>query len=277
MSKCANHQANASLRLICRSIVILFSTIVAACSNSEQTGLAPNNSIQIETVKIVALGDSTTEAGWEGNARVVYAERLIRDLEAEGIDATIVNAGISNTTSRQALARLDDDVRRHNPDFVIVQFGINDSWIDANQGRTEPRLSLEEYTDRLNAIIDILSNDGAKVILMTPNPMRWSEMYGEELRKPALKFDFDDPRGINRLLDVYAKRVRDIALERNVPLIDVSANFEEYDKVDGQSIHELLIPGDEMHPNDAGHALISQWLAAELVQQLRNPSEYGRN
>lgn len=270
MSKCGSDHANLSRRQIGRSIVILFSTIVAACSNAEQTAPSSNNSSPIEAVRIVALGDSTTEAGWQGNARVVYAERLPQDLEAEGIDAIVINAGISNTTSRQALARLDDDVRRHNPDVVIVQFGINDSWIDANEGRTEPRLSLAEYADCLNAIIDILRQDGATVILMTPNPLRWSEMYGEELRAPALEFDFDDPRGMNRLLDVYVERVRDIARERNVPLIDVSANFEAYDKIDGQSIHELLIPGDEMHPSDAGHALISQWLAAELIEQIRN-------
>jgi len=232
--------------------------------------MTSSNRIQAETIKIVALGDSTTEAGWEGNAREVYTERLKRDLETNGVDADIVNAGIGDTTSRHALARLDNDVRRHDPDFVIVQFGINDSWIDAYQGRTEPRLSLDEYMDCLNTIIDILHDDGAKAILMTPNPMRWSEMYGEELRSPALGFDFNDPRGINRLLDIYSERVRDIALQRSVPLIDVSARFEDYDKVDGQSIHELLIASDEMHPNDAGHALIARWITAVLLEQLRN-------
>ncbi len=91
--------------------------------------MTSSNSIRAETIKIVALGDSTTEAGWEGNAREVYTERLKRDLETNGVDADIVNAGIGDTTSRHALARFDNDVRRHDPDFVIVQFGINDSWI----------------------------------------------------------------------------------------------------------------------------------------------------
>jgi len=221
-------------------------------------------------ITVVALGDSTTEAGWEGNADQVYAERLAVELEASGVSARVINAGISNTTSEQALARLDKDVRAYNPDYVIVQFGINDSWIDANLGRSSPRLTTQEYVDCLTVIIDTLRSDGAQVILMTPNPMRWSEMYGEELRDPALGFDFDDPRGINRLLDTYTEEMRNLAVKKNVPLIDVSAKFEAYDQVEGQSIHDLLIAGDEMHPNDAGHALIAQWLAEELLARIRH-------
>jgi lysophospholipase L1-like esterase len=218
-----------------------------------------------DAIRIVALGDSTTEAGWEGNAKSVYPERLERALEARGIDIEMINAGISNTTSRQAVERLDSDVRRFDPDYVIIQFGINDSWIDASEGRTQPRLTPDEFADCLTTLITTLRADGAKPILMTPNPMRWSAMYGDELRDPALGFDFDDPRGINRLLDVYVQRVRDVAREQNVPLVDVSERFEAYDRVPGQSIDDLLIDGDELHPSDAGHALIAEWLTEILL------------
>jgi lysophospholipase L1-like esterase len=219
-------------------------------------------------IRIVALGDSTTEAGWEGNAKSVYPERLEAMLEARGIEIEMINAGISNTTSRQAVERLDSDVRRFDPDYVIIQFGINDSWIDASQGRTEPRLTLDEYADHLKHIVATLRADGAKPILMTPNPMRWSELYGDELKDPALGFDFDDPRGINRLLDVYAQRVRDVAQQLNVPLVDVSKRFEAYDRVQGQSISDILLPNDDIHPNDAGHALIAEWLTQVLISEL---------
>ena len=219
-------------------------------------------------IRIVALGDSTTEAGWEGNAESVYAERLETALEVRGVDVEMINAGISNTTSGQAVERLDTDVRRFEPDYVIIQFGINDSWIDAYQGKTEPRMTLEEYDTALTTIITTLRADGAKPILMTANPMRWSEFYGDELKDPALGFDFDDPRGINRLLDVYSERVREIAREENVPLVDVSERFEAYDRVPGQSIGEILLSNDDMHPNDAGHALIAEWLTEVLMADL---------
>lgn len=220
-------------------------------------------------IRIVALGDSTTEAGWEGNADSVYPERLAAALEARGFPVEMINAGLSDTTSVQAVARLDRDVRRHSPDYVIVQFGINDSWIDAHRGRTAPRLTIEEYADSLRRIVRTLRSDGARVILMTPNPMRWSEFYGREYwDHPELGFDAEDPRGINRLLDVYAQRVRDVARRKSVPLVDVSARFEAYDRSPGRSISELLLPNDDIHPNDAGHALIAEWLTELLAADL---------
>jgi lysophospholipase L1-like esterase len=223
------------------------------------------------SIRIVALGDSTTEAEWEGNAEVVYADRLEAALEARGIAVEMINAGLSNTTSRQAVERLDSDVRRHDPDYVIIQFGINDSWIDANMGRTEPRLTLDEYESHLKTIIQTVRGDGAKPILMTPNPMRWSPLYGDEYKNhPELGFDVDDPRGINRLLDVYAQRARDLARKEGVPLIDVFARFEAYDQVPGQSIAEILIPNDDIHPSDPGHALIAEWLTDFLLRDLKN-------
>jgi len=229
-------------------------------------------------IRIVALGDSTTEAEWEGNAESVYPERLEAMLEARGIEVEMINAGIGNTTSRQAVERLDSDVRRFNPDYVIIQFGINDSWIDASLGRTEPRLTLDEYAGYLKTIVATMRADGAKPILMTANPMRWSELYGDELKDPALGFDFDDPRGINRLLDDYSERVREIAREENVPLVDVSERFEAYDRIPGQSISDILLPNDAIHPNDAGHALIAEWLTEVLMADLAggwrvNPSD----
>jgi len=250
------------------TLLPIMAIITSVCCGAESSNVSSNNGAGTKIIKIVALGDSTTEADWEGNAKEVYASRLQPELQKHGVEAEVINAGISNTTSRQALARLDNDVRRHKPDVVIVQFGINDSWIDASLGRTEPRLTLEEYRDCLTTIIDTLRGDGARVILMTSNPMRWSEYYGEELRDPALGFDFNDVRGINRLLDIYVEEVRHIAAEKEVPLIDVFERFEAYGQVENQSIHDLLIPGDEMHPNDLGHAMIAQWLADLLLAEL---------
>ena len=246
-------------------MVIVGLAVIGCVSDSDR----PDPSAPREVpIRIVALGDSTTEAGWEGNAEAGEAERLEIALEARGVDVEMINAGISNTTSGQAVERLDTDVRRFEPDYVIIQFGINEAWIDAYQGKTEPRMAIEEYAAALTIIITTLRADGAKPILMTANPMRWSEFYGDELKDPALGFDFDDPRGINRLLDVYSERVREIAREENVPLVDVSERFEAYDRVPGQSIGEILLPNDDIHPNDAGHALIAEWLTEVLMADL---------
>ena len=240
---------------------------LAAAACHPDSAVPPTSAAHPRPIRIVALGDSTTEA-WEGNAERVYPERLAVALKAHGFQVEVINAGLSDTTSAQAVARLDADVRRFDPDYVIVQFGINDSWIDANEGRTEPRLTLDQYTANLEAIVSALRSDGATPILMTPNPMRWSEQYGAELRDPALGFDFADPRGINRLLDRYAERVREIAQRENVLLLDVAARFEAYGRIPGRRVDDLLIENDGIHPNDAGHARIAEWLTEMFIAEL---------
>ncbi len=104
-----------------------------------------------QTVRIVALGDRTTATArdWAPEIQEVYADCLPRALAPLNVSATVINAGIGDTTTRQAVARLDRDVLRHHPDIVIVQFGINDSWIDVDEGRTRPRLSRAEFRANL--------------------------------------------------------------------------------------------------------------------------------
>jgi lysophospholipase L1-like esterase len=233
------------------------------------TGVSPAGpSPAHKTLRIVALGDSTTATAldWAPPIKEVYADCLPRSLAAHGISATVVNAGIGDTTTRDALARLDRDVRSHHPDLVVIQFGINDSWIDVDQGSTAPRLTRTEYRDNLGKIIAILKSDGAQVVLMTPNPMRWADPYYIKAfeEHPGL-LDTHAPRGIDRLLDLYAADVRDVAHQEQVPLVDVFAAFEDYGKVPGHSIDELLLAGDGIHPNQAGQHLVCKLLTDRIA------------
>jgi len=222
-------------------------------------------------MRIVAFGDSTTATAqdWAPQIEVVYADCLPGALAHYGIHAEVVNAGIGNTTTRDAVARIDRDVRVHHPDLVVVQFGINDSWIDADEGRTQPRLTRAEYRNNLRKIIHTLESDGARLVLMTPNPMRWADPhYIEAFEQHPGLLDTHAVRGLNGLLDLYAQDARDVAHTEHVALVDVFAAFESYDKVPGQSINELLLAGDGIHPNTNGQRLVCRLLTAKLVELL---------
>lgn len=221
---------------------------------------------------IVALGDSTTAVDdWSGLNVATYPGLLPGALAARGIGARVVNAGISGTTTREARERLDRDVRAHAPDLVVVQFGINDSWIDADMGRLEPKLSRDEFRDHLRHMARTLVTDGARVVLMTPNPMRWADPYYLEVfaRCPGL-LDTDDERGINGLLDIYAEDVRVVAREEAVTLVDVHRAFEAHDDAPGRSIRDLLMD-DGIHPNNAGQRLVCVRLT-EAIAGILDPS-----
>ena len=77
-----------------------------------------------KTVTIVAFGDSITEAShqppenrWPEVLRLLLRER------SPGTDITVINAGVGGNTSREGMARIEQDVLRHNPHFVLAEFG----------------------------------------------------------------------------------------------------------------------------------------------------------
>lgn len=149
---------------------------------ADALAVAPNRSSAAKPMLIVALGDSTTATArdWAPEIQEVYADCLPKALASHGISAVVINAGLGDTTTRAAILRLDHDVRRYHPDLVIVQFGINDSWIDVDEGQQVPRLSRSEFRKNLKTIVRRLKRDGTLVVLMTPNPMRWSGSMGAD-------------------------------------------------------------------------------------------------
>ncbi len=224
-----------------------------------------------EPLTVVALGDSTTAIDdWSGHGISSYAELLPAALAAHGMRARVVNAGIGDTTTRDARKRLDRDVRAFAPDLVLVQFGINDSWIDADEGSREPRLTREEYRENLRTLLRTLAADGARVVLMTPNPMRWADPYYIDVfeKVPGL-LDTRCERGLDALLDLYAQDVRDVARAEAVPLVDVHHAFEEYGAEPGQSVADLLLESDGIHPSAAGQRLVCRALAAQIAALVR--------
>jgi lysophospholipase L1-like esterase len=226
-------------------------------------------------LRIVAFGDSTTAAAkdWAPEIREVYADCLPGRLRSAGVRAVVTNAGLGDTTTRDAVQRLDRDVRSHQPQIVVVQFGINDSWIDVDLGSTQPRLTRAEFRNNLRAIIRILRRDGARVLLMTPNPMRWSDpFYLKAFADHPGLLDTRDVRGLDAILEQYVGDVRSVAASEHVPLVDIYQAFEAYDHEPGRSVSELLLAGDGIHPNQAGQALVCRLLADRLERLIAVPA-----
>jgi acyl-CoA thioesterase-1 len=79
---------------------------------------------QNPAVTIVALGASNTN-GWGVAPSESYPARLEALLQAKGVDAKVVNAGIPGDTTAGMLARLDQ-VLTAGTRLVILQPGTND-------------------------------------------------------------------------------------------------------------------------------------------------------
>ena len=206
---------------------------------------------------VVTFGDSTTAT--RGGVRV-YSRVLAE--EVAGIK--VINAGVGGHNTDHARARFEKDVLTHDPDVVVIQFGINDAAVDVwkDPPAKESRVSLTDYEANLRHFIDALAKNGAEVILMTPNPLRWNKKMREMYGKPP--YDPDDEDGFNAFLKLYAGKVRELAKEKKLPLVDVYRLFEAHGAKADQSIDELLLDG--IHPNERGQRIVADGLKP-LVQK----------
>lgn len=198
---------------------------------------------------IVVFGGSTTAP--RGSLRI-----FAKVLEEQLAPVTVINAGVPGNTTRLARERFERDVLSHRPDFFTIYFGTNDSAVDVFKGATEPRVSINEYEQNLTWMIKQLLTRRIQPILITPNPIAWTDelkaLYGNPPYRP------DDPDGWNVILKDYVAVVRRVARTLNVPLVDTYQLFKSYAAAGGHDLHDLLLDG--MHPNDLGHKIIADRL-----------------
>ena len=82
---------------------------------------------QARVLRVVALGDSLL-AGYGLTPQTAYPARLEAALRRSGVNASVVNAGVSGDTSEDGLARLDFALGKGEPPaLVLISLGGNDA------------------------------------------------------------------------------------------------------------------------------------------------------
>jgi lysophospholipase L1-like esterase/predicted neuraminidase len=210
-----------------------------------------------DPVTVVAFGDSTTAP--RGNL-TVYSSILQEELR----NVKIINAGISGNTSEMARKRFEQDVLAHKPQLVILQLGINDAAVDVwkTPPATEPRVPLGRYRENLEYFVKTLKDGGARVIVMGPNPLRWTDLLKKMYGKPP--YDPGNPDGFNGLLVRYNEAAAKVAETHEIPFIDLQGAYLRHAQQNKVEVDQLLLDG--MHPNDDGHRLAGSLLRAQILE-----------
>jgi acyl-CoA thioesterase-1 len=180
-------------------------------------------------VTIVFLGDSLT-AGYGLAEEQAFPALLGDRLEERGIEARIVNAGVSGDTTAGGLARLDW-LLSQSPDVLVVGLGGNDGL----RG-----LEIDEMRNNLRAIVKRARERGASVLLLG---MKIPPNYGQEYT--------------TRFERVY----REVATELDVPLVPFLL-----EGVGG--VPELNLP-DGIHPNAEGQRRLADNVEPHLLPLAR--------
>jgi len=105
------------------------------------------------------------------NHDTVYHNLIRRRLNAirSYIPVNVINAGIGGITAHRSLERMEAQVFAHNPDLVIVAFGLN----DVNG-------PLEEYLSALRKIFEACTARDIETVFMTPNMLNTYVADGTE-------------------------------------------------------------------------------------------------
>lgn len=209
-------------------------------------------------VVMVAFGDSVTQGYTRAGTiepRTVYHQQVKEKLETLYPLCTfsVINAGAAGQTATDALARLERDVIRYQPDLVIIGFGLNDAVAATGDG-SDFKHSLTTLIERIKTETD------ADLILLTPNFMVSGDNSHIHPTERHYLAEFLEVYKAGRLAQV-AKTIRDCALGQRLPLADVYAAWQALAD-EGTDPHALLANGLN-HPNEAGHTL-----CAELIVDL---------
>ena len=178
----------------------LFSGLLTVAILLSATALSAQTTVK-NGDKIAFLGDSITQ---QGNGPAGYVNLVMDALNANGIKAVKIPAGISGHKSNNMLERLDRDVLKKKPQHMTLSCGVNDVW-HGKRG-----VPLDQYKKNITQIVDKAQAAGIKVYILT------STMITENAKNPA-----------NIKLAGYNDFLRQLAKEKNCVLVDLNKNMQD--------------------------------------------------
>ena len=187
--------------------------------------LAFSYSITADTKKLLILGDSIS-AGYGLKESENWVLLLESSLKSSGIELKIINSSVSGDTTIGGLSRIENDLRKHNPNYVLVELGGNDAL------RGYP---IENIKTNLLKIIDVSLAAKANPIIMQ---IRIPPNYGKNY--------------VTAFEGIYTE----IAEEKNIPKI----NF----LLDQVALDKSLMQLDGIHPNARAQPLIAEQIEIEI-------------
>lgn len=197
--------------------------------------------------RIIFAGDSVTDMGREGAGEGIHEgvgrsyvrviENLLQACYPE-MSFRITNAGTSGNTSRDLLARFDEDVVSRPTQWVSICIGINDVWRQFDMPAIPDRAVFpEEYERNVEEMILRVKNRVKGIFLMTP-------YYMEPNREDAMRARMDE----------YGAICKKLAEKHGCILVDIQAMYDRFFRY----CHSSRIAWDRVHPNQMGATLMAR-------------------
>lgn len=239
------------------AIVPLLSIGMAA-DPSPAAPAASTASKTIQNAKVIFLGDSLTHNnGTLGPKRGYYHWT---DVVKQRFNLDVVNLGKGGSRADAGLERLRKAVieEKQHPDFVLINFGMNDHKIA--EKTKKPVSSPEAFEKQLTAIVELVKSVGAIPILVAPHAI-----YEGEKGNTHSYYGKYDPEnfvpygGALKRFDSFIEVIRKVATDQNVGLIDIRKESDKYNRAD------YTLEG--VHLNKLGHQLYAEAIGNYLAEK----------
>lgn len=198
--------------------------------------------------KLVMIGDSITDCerarprgeglfGAIGKGYVSLVDSLLTAAYPE-LGIGVVNMGTSGNNVRDLTDRWQTDVLDLQPDWLSIMIGTNDVWRQYDlPTQTEHHVYLEEYEEKLEALVQRTRPQLQGLVLMTPFYIEPNEA---------------DP--MRRTMDQYGQAVKKLAAKYEARFVDTQAAFNQV----LAHIYPATLAWDRVHPTMAGHAVLAR-------------------
>lgn len=174
-----------------------------------------------DRITLAFLGGSITQGSVSSQYTNCYAY-LVYDWFVRRFPKTAftyVNAGVGGTTSQFGASRVEEDVLRYQPDFVVIEFSVNDDNTDFFQ---------ETYE---GLVRKVYGNAYSPAVLLVHNVFYDTGVSAEE-------------------------KHREIGAHYKLPSVSMKSTI--YKEVADGHIPAREITPDDLHPNTEGHALLAE-------------------
>lgn len=173
-----------------------------------------------EDIAVGMIGGSITQGSLSSSPKTCYAyliyEWWVNKFKKSKV--TYINAGIGATTSQFAVARVESDLLRLQPDFIITEFSVNDTASD---------LFKETYE---GLIRKILCSESEPAVVILNNVQYNNGMNAQSIHN-------------------------EIGTAYDLPMVSIKDSL--YPEVRDGRIPCRDITPDDLHPNDLGHRAVA--------------------
>mgnify|MGYP000265047753 CR=1 FL=1 len=167
--------------------------------------------------------------------------------------------GCTIRTGREILEKNVAKLPEYN--YTVLEFGGNDcdfDWAAVSEnpdGNHQPKTPVDEFEKIYSEVIDTVKENGSKPVLLSLPPLnagRYFSWITKGLNAENILHWLGDVEMIYRWHEMYNLVVVRLASIKKIPLIDIRKAFLETRN------YLNLYCEDGIHPNEKGHALISE-------------------